>query len=121
MTPSPPGEPSHRTRGDGSDGAVPPARSWEERVDDPDEPLFTMAVAADLLGLDTQTLRRLSVAIDQGEARPSGNQRRYSRHDLERLATARTLTLEGHNAQSVAVILTLTDRLGPVSSSTPPG
>lgn len=66
-----------------------------------------MAVAAELLGLDTQALRRLSTAIDQNEARPSGNQRRYSRTDLERLSAA----AEGHNPQSIATILDLTDRL----------
>lgn len=67
-----------------------------------------MAVAADLLGLDTQALRRLSDAIDQGEARPSGNQRRYSRSDLERLAAALDLAKAGHNNLSIATILDLT-------------
>ena len=86
-------------------------RHWRERIDDPDEPLFTMAVAAELLGLDTQALRRLSTAIDQGEARPSGNQRRYSRRDLERLSAASDLAAEGHNAPSIAKILDLTDQV----------
>jgi len=86
-------------------------RSWRDRVDDPDEPLFTMAVAAELLGLETQALRRLGDAIDQGEARPSGNQRRYSRTDLERLSDAADLARQGHNAHSIATILDLTARI----------
>ncbi len=98
-------------RGGGPPGAAPSARTWRERLNDPDEPLFTMAVAAELLGLDTQALRRLSTAIDQGEARPSGNQRRYSRADLERLSAAADLAAEGHNTQSIATILDLTARI----------
>lgn len=70
-----------------------------------------MAVAAELLGVDTQALRRLSTTIDQGEARPSGNQRRYSRNDLERLSSAAALAAQGHNGQSINTILDLTARL----------
>jgi DNA-binding transcriptional MerR regulator len=92
-------------------------RSWRDRVEDPDEPLFTMAVAAELLGLDTQTLRRLGDAIDQNEARPSGNQRRYSRTDLERLSDAADLARQGHNAQSITIILDLTSRLADAEES----
>ena len=109
MTPPPTGKAS--ARGDGATDAVPSTRPWRDRIDDPDEPLFTMAVAAELLGLNTQALRRLSTAVDQGEARPSGNQRRYSRHDLERLSAAAELAADGHNAGSIATILDLTARL----------
>lgn len=70
-----------------------------------------MAVAAELLGLDTQALRRLSATIEQGEARPSGNQRRYSRSDLERLSAAADLASQGHSGQSIVTILDLTARL----------
>ena len=84
---------------------------WRERIDDPSEPLYTIAVAADLLGVDTQTLRRVGGAIDQGEARSSGNQRRYSREDLERLDDALRLAAEGHNSQSIATILDLTHQV----------
>ncbi|MEZ5179437.1 MAG: MerR family transcriptional regulator [Acidimicrobiales bacterium] len=89
---------------------APSARSWRDRVDDPDEPLFTMAVAADLLGLDTQALRRLAATIDQAEARPSGNQRRFSRTDLERLSAAVDLVAQGHSGHSLSTILELTER-----------
>jgi DNA-binding transcriptional MerR regulator len=72
-----------------------------------------VAVTAELLGLDPQALRRLSSTIDQGEARPSGNQRRYSRSDLERLSAASDLAAEGHSGQSITAILDLTEQLSP--------
>jgi len=100
-----------RGAGGGPHGATPSARSWRERIRDPAEPLYTIAVAADLLGVDTQSLRRLSTAIDQGEARSSGNQRRYSRDDLERLDDALQLAADGHNSQSIATILELTQQV----------
>lgn len=108
---TPPAHERKRTHGGGGpERATPSRRSWIERLDDPDEPLYTIAVAAELLGIDTQALRRLSVAIDQGEARPSGNQRRYSRNDLERLSAASELAADGHRAHSITAILDLSGR-----------
>ena len=83
------------------------ARSWSERIDDPDELLYTVAVACDLLGLDSQTLRRLGTALDHNNARPSGNQRRYSRRDIEGLAAALELVEEGFQPSAVGRILDL--------------
>lgn len=96
--------------GGGRNRPAPSSRSWRERLADPHEPLYTVAVAADLLGLDTQALRRLSATIDQDEARPSGNQRRYSHTDLERLSAARDLAAQGHSGHSLTTILDLTSR-----------
>ena len=62
---------------------------------------------ADLLGLSTQALRRLGVAADQDQRRPSGNQRRYSRRDIETLARAVQLSDEGHNGPGIARIIDL--------------
>jgi DNA-binding transcriptional MerR regulator len=87
-------------------------RSWRVRLDDPDEPLFTMAVAADLLGVGTQPLRRLAEALDHGGRRPSGNQRRYSRNDLELLGRAIELHGDGHAAPSITRIMELERQLG---------
>ena len=98
-------------RGGTAPGGAPSSRSWEQRLDDPDEPLYTVAVAADLLGTDPQALRRLGSAIEQGEARSEGNHRRYSRRDLGRLAAAMELAAGGHNSQSIAAILVLTAEL----------
>ena len=66
-----------------------------------------MAVAADLLGTDDQTLRRLGAVLGRRSARPSGNQRRYSRADLEALEHGLRLATEGHPPQSIARILDL--------------
>jgi len=98
--------------------AAPPPRSWQERIDDPDEPLYTMAVAADLLDLDNQTLRRLGDTISQRSARPSGNQRRYSRHDLEALAQAAELTKQRYGGAALARILELERQVQALSDTT---
>ncbi len=97
--------------GGGAATRAPSRRDWRRRLEDPDEPLFTVAVAADLLDLDTQAFRRLSDAFDRSDSRPSGNQRRYSRNDIARLADAIELIAQGHARRSVATILLLTARL----------
>ena len=51
-----------------------------------------------------------STWLDQAEARPSGNQRRYSRTDLERLSVAMDLAAQGHTGHSLSTILQLTER-----------
>jgi len=70
-----------------------------------------LAVAADLLGFDTQGLRRLAATIYQGEARPSGNQRRFSCNDLARLSAAADLAAQGHTGRSLAAIVDLTHQI----------
>ncbi len=80
-------------------------RTWRQRVNDPDEPLFTLAVVTELLGTDPQTLRRLERAMNYASSRPSGNQRRYSRRDLESLSVACELNGEGFSPSTVAKIL----------------
>lgn len=103
----------NRTRGSGGGGArhttrrATPVPSWRRRLDDPDEPLYTLAVTADLLGIDTQALRRLEAAAGLTSERPSGNQRRYSRSDIERLARATELNREGTPAMAIGRILDL--------------
>jgi MerR family transcriptional regulator/heat shock protein HspR len=82
-------------------------RSLAERLNDPNEPLYTMAVAADLLGTDHQTLRRLGDALAITSARTAGNHRRYSRHELELFEVGLRLQREGHPPQSVARIIEL--------------
>ena len=100
--------------------AAPARRSWQERLDDPDEPLYTMAVAADLLGLDNQTLRRLGTTISQNSARPSGNQRRYSRHDLQALADAAELTKQSYAGPAIAASSNWNDRYKRSQAPPPP-
>ena len=93
--------------GPGAAASEPPARPWQERLADPDEALFTCAVAADLLGIDVQTLRRLDASTGEASNRPSGNQRRYSRRDVERLERAAQLRADGISGRAVEHILDL--------------
>jgi MerR family transcriptional regulator, heat shock protein HspR len=99
--------PAGPSRGDGEQGAVPPVRRWQDRLDDPREPLYTMAIAADLLGFDVQALRRLEAAAGLVTTRPSGNQRRYSRAELEVLSRAADLSRAGTPGPAIAQILDL--------------
>ena len=111
MTPSASERPGTRGKGDEQRATPPPQRSLADRLDDPDEPLYTMGVAADLLDTDNQTLRRLGQALDRESARPSGNQRRYSRRDLESLEVALGLARDGHPPQSIIRIIDLERRV----------
>lgn len=74
-----------------------------------------MAIAADLLGVDPQTLRRLEAAAGVASHRPSGNQRRYSRADLEVLSRAAALADAGTHAPSIARILELEQQVADLS------
>jgi MerR family transcriptional regulator, heat shock protein HspR len=90
---------------DGPRGGQPP--SWERRLDDPTAPLFTMAVVAEVLGVDQQAIRRLDVEGIMQTARPSGNQRRYSRDDVAVIAYALSLQADGISLSAIARILQL--------------
>ncbi len=108
-------------RGGGSQPeATPAARPWSTRLEDPNEPLYTVAVVGDLLGIDSQTLRRLGAAISRTSARPSGNQRRYSRRDIEHLAAAAELANEGYHSQAIGRILDLERQLETLADSRVP-
>jgi DNA-binding transcriptional MerR regulator len=85
-------------------------RGWRERVVDPTEPLFTIAVAIDLLGTSHQTLRRLETALGFGGTRSQGNHRRYSFDDLELLSAACDLSEQGFSPLTVAKILEMQRR-----------
>jgi DNA-binding transcriptional MerR regulator len=82
-------------------------RSWEQRLADPTEPLYTMAVVAELLDIDQQVIRRLDVDGIMQTARPSGNQRRYSRDDVALIAYALSLQEQGIPRTGIARILEL--------------
>jgi MerR family transcriptional regulator, heat shock protein HspR len=80
---------------------------WQRRLDDPAEPLYTLAVVSDLLGVDPQAVRRMDIQQIAPPARPSGNQRRYSRNDVTLLAHAFRLSDEGHALGAIERILAL--------------
>ena len=84
-----------------------PKRAWEARLEDPSEPLYAIAVVADLLGVDTQVVRRYEAAGIANIERNAGNQRRYSRNDVAALAHAIEMTNGGISVNAVARIVEL--------------
>ena len=77
-----------------------------------DEPCFVISVAARIVGVQTQTLRyyeRLGLVEPH---RTQGNQRVYSRRDVERVRRMRSLIDDlGVNLAGVEVVMRLLDRL----------
>ena len=96
--------------------AEPAPSSWEQRLADPGEPLLTMSVVADLLGLDQQALRRLEVGLLTA-ARSGGNNRRYSRDDVALLAYAAKLADEGMSKPAIQRILTLEQQVARLAAA----
>jgi MerR family transcriptional regulator/heat shock protein HspR len=77
-----------------------------------DEPVFIISVAARMLGLRTQTLRYYESLGLIEPARTRGNQRVFSRRDIERIQRIRSLMDDmGINLAGVEVILRLMERL----------
>lgn len=87
-----------------------PLPDWHRRLDDPQAPLYTMGVVADLLGVDQQAIRRLDRPEIMTTARPSGNQRRYSRDDIALLAYALELAGQGISHNAIGRIIELERR-----------
>jgi MerR family transcriptional regulator/heat shock protein HspR len=90
-----------------SDARGGPLSGWQQRLDDPAAPLFTMAVVADVLGVDQQTIRRFDTDGIVATTRTSGNQRRYSRDDIAVIAYALSLQADGVSRPGIARILEL--------------
>jgi len=76
-----------------------------------DRPIFTLSVAADLLGLHPRTLRIYEEKGLVVPARTEGNRRRYSQNDILRFQTIRQLTRGGVNLEGVRIILEMADVL----------
>ena len=82
-----------------------------------DEPVFIISVAARMLGVQTQTLRHYERMGLIEPARTGGNQRVFSRADIERVRRIRGLMDDlGINLAGVEVILRLLDRLSASNS-----
>lgn len=86
-----------------------------ETSDEPrprDEPVYVISVVAELIGVHAQTLRhyeRVGLIVPR---RSSGNVRRYSDRDVERLRAIVRLTSElGINLSSVELILEMRDHI----------
>ena len=84
-----------------------------------DEPVFIISVAARMLGVRTQTLRYYERLGLVEPTRSRGNQRVYSRRDVERVQHIRDLMDDlGVNLAGVEVILKLLNRLQDAESET---
>lgn len=84
---------------------------WRDKLTDHDYPLFTIGVVAEVLEVDVQVVRRLADSGICDAARPAGNQRRFSRDDLTRIAYALELADRGLTRDAIARILELEDRV----------
>lgn len=94
--------------------ATPPPRSggFGQRGPNHDEPVFVISVAAELADMHPQTLRSYEREGLITPARTSGNTRRYSQRDIDRLRFIRHLTQEeGLNLSGVRVVLDLGEKL----------
>ena len=75
-------------------------------------PVFAIAAAADLAEMHPQTLRqydRIGLVVPQ---RTSGNTRRYSLHDVQRLREVARLSAEGLSLEGIRRVLSLEDQVG---------
>lgn len=91
-----------------------PRTSPSERVS-PDDPLYVISVAAELVGVHPQTLRGYERAGLVTPSRTAGGTRRYSANDITRLRRIQTLTDQGVPHAGVARILELERRLDELS------
>ncbi len=77
-----------------------------------DEPVYVISVAAELAGVHPQTLRAYERCGLIRPRRSSGNVRRYSQRDIQRLTEVQRLTRqEGLNLAGVKMVLDLRDAL----------
>ena len=76
-----------------------------------DRAVYIISVAAELAGVHPQTLRIYERKGLLRPARTSGNTRRYSERDIERLQQIQQLTQEGVNLAGVKMIMDMENRL----------
>lgn len=84
---------------------------WESILDDPAEPLYTVGVVADLVGVDPQVVRGYDQRGLIEPGRSTSGQRRYSRRDIRRLSRAMRLADEGIPRAGIERILDLEDEI----------
>jgi MerR family transcriptional regulator, heat shock protein HspR len=74
---------------------------------DPERGVYGISVAAELVGMGTQTLRLYETRGLLEPERTDGGTRRYSENDLLRLRRIRDLVAEGLNLSGVVLVLRL--------------
>ena len=89
----------------------PQVKVWNAPHIPADKPVFTLNVAADLLGLHPRTLRLYEEKQLVVPSRTTGNRKCYSPNDIERIHSIRKLTGGGVNLEGVRIILDMADEL----------
>jgi DNA-binding transcriptional MerR regulator len=95
-------------------GAAPSDTSRARRtVDLPDDtvPLFTVGQAAQMLDMQPAFIRRLDTQGVVIPARSAGGQRRYSRHEIDHIATLAGLMSEGMTLAGAQRIIELENEI----------
>jgi MerR family transcriptional regulator/heat shock protein HspR len=82
---------------------------------DPSEPLFAIAVAAELAGMHPQTLRQYDRLGLVSPTRTIGKSRRYSMRDVVQLREIGSLGAEGVSLEGIRRILRLENRVSELS------
>jgi len=93
---------------------VPPPRDANDKLDDHDYPVYTIGLAADLLGVQPAFLRSLDAAGLLTPGRSAGGQRRYSRADLSLAMRVRELVDENMPLAAATRIVSLEYQLATV-------
>jgi MerR family transcriptional regulator/heat shock protein HspR len=89
----------------------PEARPPSSPLDDDSAPFYTIGQVAQILGLQPAALRRLDEQEIVRPSRSDGGQRRYSRHEVERLREVIALTEDGVTLPGVREVLALRKRV----------
>ena len=76
-------------------------------IDNHHAPLYTVGQVADMLNVQAAFLRRLDAEKVVQPARSDGGQRRYSRHDINRVEKVAALSGEGLTLAGIRRILVL--------------
>ena len=82
-----------------------------DRIDDDDDPAYTMGRAAEMLGTTPAFLRALGEARLITPLRSEGGHRRYSRYQLRIAARAREMVDQGTAIEAACRIIILEDQL----------
>ncbi len=88
-------------------------------IEDPNAPLYTVGVVADLVGVDPQVIRGYDKRGLIEPQRSESGHRRYSRRDIERLSRAIELAEEGVSTAGIERVLELQDRIAATEALAP--
>lgn len=88
-----------------------PAPGQASPLEDDSVPFYTIGQVAQILGVQPAALRRLDEQDIVRPSRSDGGQRRYSRHEVERLREVVQLTEDGITLPGVREVLALRQRV----------